>query len=73
MLPHRTRPILPARQAEMQVVLAPDLATNVTPSAVYGRLAAGDALAALLKGTGFSGHVQAGLTLQRIRYPNDGR
>jgi hypothetical protein len=41
-----------SRQADVQVLLAPDSAPNVTASAVKGRLAAGAALTALLKGTG---------------------
>lgn len=41
-----------SRQAEMQVVLAPDTAVDITVSAVHGRFAAGAALTALLKGTG---------------------
>jgi hypothetical protein len=41
-----------SRQAEMQIILAPESSANITVSAVYGRLAAADALTALLKGTG---------------------
>src|SRR4051812_5985120 len=41
-----------SRQAEMQIVLAPDSAANATASPVNGRLAAGAALTALLRGTG---------------------
>jgi len=43
-----------SRQAEIQVVLAPASATNLTTSAISGRLTAGAALRALLKGTGLS-------------------
>jgi hypothetical protein len=41
-----------SRQAEMQVLLAPDAVANVMASAVKGRLPAGAALTELLKGTG---------------------
>lgn len=43
-----------SRQADIQILLAPDSAANVTASAVHGRFVAGEALAALLKGTGLT-------------------
>lgn len=41
-----------SRQAEVQIVLAPDSAANVVAPAVSGRLQVDAALTALLKGTG---------------------
>jgi hypothetical protein len=41
-----------SRQAQMQIVVAPHSAPDITVPAVHGRFAAGATLAALLKGTG---------------------